>query len=393
MPYPFAARATRVCRPRSRADKDLPIAGCRCSPRSVTTLRVPLADRSYDVHLALHTPEEVAERIAAALGKPSGVAVLVDEHVARVSPRVPPLLTALGARLPRAQSFLLPRGESAKNLAAVERTCEWLAAHGYDRGSALIGIGGGATTDHTGFVASIYLRGVAFALCPTTLLAAVDASVGGKTGVDIPAGKNLVGAFYQPRVVVADLGFLDTLPRREIAAGLAEVVKAGLIADADLLARLEAEAGQGLSPASLVAAIASAVQVKINVVSEDERERGRRAILNFGHTVGHAVEAASGYELLHGEAVSLGMVAALALGEARGVTVPGLCVRTQALLARLSLPIDVRSRLTAEVLDRIEVDKKRRSDAVRFVFVPRPGEAVLVDIPIEDAKRQILSAI
>jgi 3-dehydroquinate synthase len=359
----------------------------------VTTLRVPLAERSYDVHIGPHGPEEAAERISAALGKPSGVAVLIDEHVAKISPRVAPLMAALSARLTRVQSFLLPRGESAKNLAAVERTCEWLAGHGYDRGSALVGIGGGATTDHTGFVAAIYLRGVAFALCPTTLLADVDASVGGKTGVDIPAGKNLVGAFYQPRVVVADLGFFDTLPKREIAAGLAEVVKAGLIADAELLAKLESEAGEGLSPASLAAAIASAVHVKIRVVSEDERESGRRAILNFGHTVGHAIEAASGYELLHGEAVSLGMVAALALGEARGVTAPGLRAQTQTLLARLSLPVDVRSRLTPEVLDRIEVDKKRRSDAVRFVFVTKPGDAVLVDLPLKDAKQEILAAL
>jgi 3-dehydroquinate synthase len=368
------------------------IVGRRCSPIRVTTLRVPLAERSYDVHIAAFTPEEVAERISAALGKPSGVAVLVDEHVAEVSPRVAPLVAALGARLPRVQSYRLPRGEAAKNLATVERTCEWLAAHGYDRGSALVGIGGGATTDHTGFVAAIYLRGVAFALCPTTLLADVDASVGGKTGVDIPAGKNLVGAFYQPRVVVADLGFFDTLPVREIAAGMAEVVKAGLIADAELLARLENEAG-ALSPAALAAAIASAVLVKIGVVSQDERESGRRAILNFGHTVGHAVEAASGYELLHGEAVALGMVAALALGEARGVTAPGLRARSEALLARLSLPVDLRGRLTAEVLERIEVDKKRRSDAVRFVFVTRPGDAVLVDIPLKDAKQQILAAM
>jgi 3-dehydroquinate synthase len=356
-------------------------------------LRVPLAERSYNVHIAPFTSDEVADRIMSALGKPSGVAVLVDEHVARVSPRVPPLLAALGTRLPRVQTFTLPRGESAKNLAAVERTCEWLAGHGYDRGSAIIGIGGGATTDHTGFVAAIYLRGIAFALCPTTLLAVVDASVGGKTGVDIPAGKNLVGAFYQPRAVVADLGFFDTLPKREVAAGMGEVVKAGLIADADLFAKLEVEAGSAFSPDFLATAIVSAVQVKINVVSEDERESGRRAILNFGHTVGHAVESASGYELLHGEAVALGMVAALALGEARGVTAAGLRVRTEALLARLGLPIDVRSRLTAEVLDRIEVDKKRRSDAVRFVLIPRLGESILVDIPLKDAKEQILAAL
>lgn len=358
----------------------------------MTTLAVPLGDRRYDVHIAPFAAGEVADHIARALGKPTGVAVFVDEHVARVSPRVAPLVGALAARLPRVQQFLLPQGESAKNLAAVERSCEWLAAHGYDRGSALVGIGGGAATDHTGFVASIYLRGVAFALCPTTLLAAVDASVGGKTGVDIPAGKNLVGAFHQPRAVVADLGFFATLPEREVAAGMAEVVKAGLIADATLVAALEA-APATRSPDALASAIAAAVKVKIDVVAEDEREGGRRAILNFGHTVGHAIEAASGYELLHGEAVALGMIAALAFGEARGVTVPGLRARVEDLLAKLALPVDVRSRLTPSVLDRIEVDKKRRSDGVRFVFVARPGEAILQDITLSDAKQQILASI
>jgi 3-dehydroquinate synthase len=363
------------------------------SRRSVTILRVPLAERSYDVHIARLNADEVAEKIASAVGKPSGVAVLVDEHVAQVSPRFSLLLATLEARLPRVRHFLLPRGESAKNLGSVERTCEWLARNGYDRGAVVLGIGGGAATDHAGFVAAIYLRGISFALCPTTLLAVVDASVGGKTGVDIPAGKNLVGAFHQPRVVVADLGFFDTLPKREIAAGMAEVAKAGLIADADLFAELEADADQVLSPVSLAAAIAAAVEVKVAVVSEDERESGRRAILNFGHTVGHAIEAASGYELLHGEAVSLGMVAALALGEARGVTEPGLRNRAQAVLARLSLPVDVKPRLSVEVLARIEVDKKRRSDAIRFVFVSGPGQAVLQDIRLDDLKREILDAL
>lgn len=357
----------------------------------MTTLRVPLSDRSYDVHIGNLAIGEAADKIAAALGKPSGVAVLVDEHVAQVSSRVPELIEALAARLPKLSSFRLPRGESGKNLTSVERTCQWLAENGYDRGSAIIGIGGGAATDHAGFVAAIYLRGVSFALCPTTLLAVVDASVGGKTGVDIPAGKNLVGAFHQPRVVVADLGFLQTLPARELVAGMAEVVKAGLIADSALFARLEAEGTAALSPSSLPSVVAAAVAVKVDVVGEDEREAGRRAILNFGHTVGHAIEAASGYELLHGEAVSLGMVAALALGEARGVTQPGLRQRTQALLARLSLPVDVETRLSPAVLARIEVDKKRRTDSVRFVLVPRPGEASLCDIRIEDLKRQVMA--
>ena len=359
----------------------------------MTILSVPLGDRSYDVHIGTLTAEETAERLAEAVGNPSGVAVLVDEHVDEASPRVAPLVAAIAARLPRVRMFRLPRGESAKNLAAVERTCQWLAESGYDRGSAIVGVGGGAATDHAGFVAAIYLRGIAFALCPTTLLAAVDASVGGKTGVDIPAGKNLVGAFHQPRVVVADLGFLGTLPGREIAAGMAEVVKAGLIADAELFASLEAIAGPALGPEQLPAAVAAAVRVKIGVVSEDERERGRRAILNFGHTLGHAVEAASGYELLHGEAVSLGMVAALALGEARGVTASGLAARTRALLDKLGLPVDVKARVSPAVVDRIEVDKKRRSDKVRFVFVPRPGEALLHDIPLTELKQQLQSAI
>jgi 3-dehydroquinate synthase len=370
----------------------LPKTDEQCSHEKVTTLHVPLGDRSYDVSIGTFAAAEVAERIAQAIGKPSGVAVLLDEHVAKVSPRVAPLVAALSARLPRVQVFPLPRGESAKNLASVERSCQWLADHGYDRGSVVVGVGGGAATDHAGFVAAVYLRGISFALCATTLLAAVDASVGGKTGVDIPAGKNLVGAFHQPRAVVADLGFLETLPGREVAAGMAEVVKAGLIADADLFARLEASEG-ALGAEARVAAVAAAVRVKIGVVAEDERENGRRAILNFGHTVGHAVEAASGYELLHGEAVGLGMLAALALGEARGVTERGLGGRTQALLEKLGLPVDIKGRLSAEVLGRIEVDKKRRSDKVRFVFVPRPGAATLADIPLTELKQQLLTSL
>jgi 3-dehydroquinate synthase len=359
----------------------------------VSTLRVPLAERSYDVHIGDFGADDVADRIATAIGQPSGVPVLVDEHVAQVSQRVPDLVSALSSRLPKVRLFLLPRGESAKNLASVERTCQWLAENGYDRGGTIVGIGGGAATDHSGFVAATYLRGVAFALCPTTLLAAVDASVGGKTGVDIAAGKNLVGAFHQPRVVVADLNFFATLPRRELVAGMAEVVKAGLIGDRALYARLTDEGEAALAPTALASAITAAVAVKIAVVSEDERESGRRAILNFGHTVGHAIEAASGYELLHGEAVSLGMVAALALGEARGVTEHGLRQQVQGLLDRLSLPVDVKARLSPAILARIEVDKKRRTDAVRFVMVPRPGEATLCDIPLQELKSQISAAL
>jgi 3-dehydroquinate synthase len=358
----------------------------------VTVISVPLAQRSYEVSIARLSADQTAEAVAQGLGKTTGVAVLVDGNVGRLSPRVQPLLDALAARLPRVKRFDLPPGESAKNLASVEHTCEWLAQQGYDRGAALVGIGGGATTDHTGFVAAIYLRGIRYATCPTTLLAMVDASVGGKTGVDIPAGKNLVGAFYQPRAVAADLGFLDSLPAREIAAGLAEVVKAGLIADAPLLDLLEAHAQASLPEPVLAQVIEAAVRMKVAVVTEDEREGGRRAILNFGHTVGHAIEAHSNFQLLHGEAVSLGMIAALALGVARGVTEPSLLDRVLALLVRLGLPTDVKRWLCPAALERMEVDKKRSADAVRFVLVSRAGQCVLEDIPLDELKRQVLAA-
>jgi 3-dehydroquinate synthase len=359
------------------------------------TVHVPLGERRYDVHIGQFSPEASADIFAAALGKTSGVAVLIDSHVAAVSPRAQALCVALAARLPHVRRFELPAGEACKNLATIERSCQWLAENGYDRGASIIGVGGGAASDHAGFVAAIYLRGVAFATATTTLLGMVDASVGGKTGVDLPAGKNLVGAFYQPKAVIADLGFLDTLPPREQAAGMAEVVKAGFIADAELLARIEADAaaGRAYDRPALAAAVAAAVRVKVDVVTEDERESGRRAILNFGHTLGHAIESASGYELLHGEAVGLGMIAALALGAARGVSDPALRPRLVRLLGQLGLPTDVERRISPDVLARVEVDKKRRSDKVRFVFVPRPGEARLEDVGLAELRQTLAAAL
>jgi 3-dehydroquinate synthase len=359
------------------------------------TVPVPLAERSYEVNIGVLAADAVADILAAALGKATGVAVLCDRQVAAASPRVTPLLQALSARLPGVRLYDLPAGEAAKNLAEIERTCQWLADNGYDRGAALIAIGGGAASDHVGFAASVYLRGIPFAICSTTVLGMVDASVGGKTGVDLPAGKNLVGAFHQPRAVVADLGFIASLPRREQAAGLAEVVKAGLIADAELLARLEADAAADriFTIEALREAVAAAVRVKVDVVTADEREAGRRAILNFGHTVGHAIEADSGYGLLHGEAVALGMIAALAFGQARGLTEPGLRARTAQLLGRIGLPIDVAARITPAAMARVEVDKKRRSDKLGFVFVPRAGSCVVQEVGLEELRRDLPAAL
>ncbi len=348
-----------------------------------TTIPVELGARRYDVRVGTFTAPAVAETLAEAFGpSTTGVALVVDGGVAAL-PRARALTEALSARLPGVAAFELPAGEACKSLAQIERTVEWLAARGYDRQAAVVGLGGGAATDHAGFAAAVYLRGIRFATVPTTLLAMVDASVGGKTGVDLKAGKNLVGAFHQPRAVVADLGFLDTLPAREKAAGLAEIVKCGFIADPIILDLAERH-GAELPPDVLRELIARAVGVKAVVVAEDETEGGRRAILNFGHTVGHALEAASHYELLHGEAVSLGMVAALELGAALGVGPRALVDRARSLLGRLSLPTDFAPRLSAEVWERLAVDKKRRGAAIRFVFVPAPGQTVLRDVAPAD---------
>jgi 3-dehydroquinate synthase len=348
------------------------------------TVHVDLGARSYDVSIGAFSPETVADKLAAALDpKTTGVAVLIDAQVAERSPRARDLLVALGARLPRVERLELRPGEACKNLPEIEKSCEWLASRGYDRRAAVIGIGGGAATDHAGFVAAVYLRGVPFALVPTTLLAMVDASVGGKTGVDLGAGKNLVGAFHQPRAVVADVGFLETLPARERIAGLAEVVKCGFIADAGLLDLLD-QSGPELTVAQHEEVITRAVRVKADVVSSDETESGRRAILNFGHTVGHALESASGYGLLHGEAVALGMVAALDLGAALGIGAAALADRARALLAHLSLPVDYERRFDAQAQAGLTVDKKRRGSTIRFVFVPAPGDTRLVEIAPAD---------
>lgn len=354
------------------------------------TIPVPLGDRAYDVTLGDLKVETIADTLAQALGAVSGVAVLVDGHLCTVNPRVDALVSALRGRFERVGMLRLAGGEACKTFAHLESTCEWLAAEGFDRSASLVSIGGGATSDHVGFAASIYLRGVSFALVPTTLLAMVDASVGGKTAVDLRAGKNLVGAFHQPRAVVADLGFLETLPARELAAGMAEVVKAAFIADAGLLEALEGQRG-GLAEwprEALVKAIAASIRMKVDVVTEDERETGRRAILNFGHTLGHAIETASQYGLLHGEAVGLGMLAALRLGEVRGKTPAGLRERCQALLEKLGLPVNVRDHLTPETVRHVEVDKKRRSGNVKFVFVTKPGETVLENVPLEVLRDQ-----
>jgi 3-dehydroquinate synthase len=267
-------------------------------------------------------------------------------------------------------------GEASKSRAQWSALSDQLLDRGFGRDSALVAMGGGVVGDLAGFVAATYLRGIPHIQVPTTLLAMLDASVGGKTGVDTPHGKNLIGAFHPPVAVIADPLVLRTLPEREYRAGLAEAVKHGLIADASYFAWLgaAAEAIARRDDATLATLVRRSVEIKAAVVGEDEREQGRRAILNAGHTVAHAVEHASGYSLAHGEAVALGLVAECDLAESMGIGRPGLAADVATLLGRLGLPVRLERSLPRDrVLAAMAADKKNRAARVRFALAHDVG--------------------
>lgn len=294
------------------------------------------------------------------------------------------------ASFPEAESptvLFLPAGEKHKRMAAVEALAEQLADAGADRDSLLIAFGGGVVGDITGFLAAIYMRGIPYVQLPTTLLAQVDSSVGGKTGVNLAAGKNLVGSFHHPRAVIADIDLLDTLPPAELRAGLQEAIKAGIIRDAKLFRLLEQKQPETLSgdPGILAKIIAASIQVKSDVVSQDEKEADLRMILNFGHTLGHAIEAATGYKkLLHGEAVAWGSIAALHLGMARkSISQEDFARAANLILAYGPLP---RFRTSAKALvDLTAADKKTRSGRRAFVLPVAIGKVeVVYDVTDEE---------
>jgi 3-dehydroquinate synthase len=274
---------------------------------------------------------------------------------------------------------IVPEGEQHKTLANVALLYERFVAAGLDRRSPVISLGGGVVGDMAGFAAASYLRGVPFVQIPTSLLAMVDASVGGKTGVDLPQGKNLVGAFKQPELVIMDTQTLSTLPGAEFRAGLAEVVKHGIIAAPALFEQLETT-----GPLGLIQLVRDAVQVKIDVVQEDPFEQGRRATLNLGHTFGHAIEQVSGYAVRHGEGVALGLVAAAEMAADLGQCEPALAARIRDLLDRLGLPV----RITGYDVDAIYAamfqDKKRSGKTLRFIIPHTLGHVTLIDSPGED---------
>ncbi|MBE2241119.1 MAG: 3-dehydroquinate synthase [Burkholderiaceae bacterium] len=338
--------------------------------------RVPIAlgDRSYEILIgagllgATSSYDGLPRAASAAIVSDTNVAPLYADR----------LHEALAARHRRVVRIDLPAGEVHKDWASLDAIFDALLAVHCDRKTLLYALGGGVVGDIAGFAAACYMRGVDFVQVPTTLLAQVDSSVGGKTAINHPRGKNMIGAFHQPLRVVADLATLSTLPKREIAAGLAEVIKYGPIADADFLAWLEAhiDALLALDAEALAHAVRRSCEIKAGVVAQDEREGGLRAILNFGHTFGHAIETGLGYgEWLHGEAVGCGMVMAADLSVRLGLIDAAFADRLTRLIARAGLPVVGPALGADRYLELMRGDKKAEAGAIRFVVIDAPGRA------------------
>ena len=345
------------------------------------TVRIPLPDdRSYEIRIGSGVLDETASW--AGLPKAAAAVIVSNETVAPLyAERLRAQLAGVYARV---DLVTLPDGEQHKDWTSLNRICDHLLAQALDRKTVLFALGGGVIGDMTGFAAAIYMRGVPFVQVPTTLLAQVDSSVGGKTAINHPLGKNMIGAFYQPVRVIADLDTLDTLPDRELRAGLAEVIKYGPIADAGFLCWIEdnLDALLARDKAVLGYAIRRSCEIKADVVGQDEREQGLRAILNFGHTVGHAIEAGMGYGAwLHGEAVGCGMVLAADLSHRMGLMPEAFVERLRVLVERAGLPV-VPPKLGVErYLQLMRVDKKAESGALRFVLIEALGQAGLHAVP------------
>jgi 3-dehydroquinate synthase len=340
------------------------------------TIQVTLGERSYPVWIGRDLlPDHARWR-----------AMLRGRHALVISNRtVAPLYLqriASGLDGLHWSSFLLEDGEAHKSFANVGMALEALAALGATRDACVVALGGGVVGDLAGFTAACWMRGIDFIQMPTTLLSMVDSSVGGKTGVNLAAGKNLVGAFHQPRAVVADIGTLDSLPGREYRAGLAEVIKGAAIGDSAFFTWLEqhADALAVRDEAALVQAIATKVRYKAGVVARDETEQGERALLNLGHTFGHALETAGRYSvLLHGEGVAIGMLLAARLSERLGLSTQADTLRLRRLLERIGLPIAVPSGFDAEqLLALMRLDKKNTAGTLRLILWRGIGRAEIV---------------
>lgn len=347
---------------------------------STDSLAVPLGTRSYAIELG----KDAAPRLRNVLSElsPSSLVVVTDTNVERA--RGAWLEPALAASTRRHTVVIAP-GEPSKTLTTISRIWDEALSFGIDRNAVVLAFGGGVVGDLAGFAAATLLRGLRCVQIPTTLLAMVDSSVGGKTGFDHGAGKNLVGAFYQPQRVVVDVDHLSTLPPRELAAGFAEVVKIALVLDSALLDALEANVARLMTADRevLLPLIRSAIAAKIRVVRDDEHEAGPRGLLNLGHTVGHALEAHGGYSrLLHGEAVAVGTVCELRVTEQLGLSQPGVAARAEALLKQLGLPTQATRTELEESWMYVLKDKKRARDEVKLPVVNRAGAGEMTEVKL-----------
>ena len=336
----------------------------------------------YPIWVGWNTIDEIGERVNSVLDV-STAYIITDEGVHRQARRAQFSLEAAGIA---AHMFIMPAGEAHKTLETVQLVYRWLAERKAERGHLIVAVGGGVVGDLAGFVAATYLRGLPLAQVPTTLLAMMDAAVGGKVAVDLPQGKNLVGAFYQPKFVLVDVSTLQTLPKRELTSGWAEAIKHGLILDRDLLEAFETHRHSLLALEQDIATdiIRRSVAIKANVVSQDERETlGIRILLNYGHTIGHAIESTTGYSsFLHGEAVSVGMMGAARIGNAMGMLADEEVERQRQLLESYGLPLTCGEMDIAAVTDAMMSDKKVKGRANRWVLLDGIGNAtVRSDVP------------
>jgi 3-dehydroquinate synthase len=354
------------------------------------TLNVDLGDRSYPIYIGsdlLGNSELVTRHI-------HGQSALIVSNSTVAPLYLGPVERALQAAGVRQNTVILEDGEQHKTLQSVNQVIDQLLQQRHNRRSSVIALGGGVIGDIAGFAASIYQRGVNFIQIPTTLLSQVDSSVGGKTGVNHPLGKNMIGAFYQPQCVIADIDSCKTLPARELSAGLAEVIKYGLIYDAEFFAWLEQNIDDlvKLDPDLLAQAVRVSCEIKARVVEQDERETGLRAILNLGHTFGHAIETVMGYgKWLHGEAVAAGMMMAIDLSIREGLVDESLRACSARLLQRAGLPISPPEGISIEqYLDVMAIDKKNVDGNIRLVLLRALGEAfVSTDYSLEKLRQTL----
>jgi 3-dehydroquinate synthase len=366
---------------------------------AIETLRVELGERAYDIYVGPGLIAQAGARIGPLMRRRQGV-IITDESVARH--HLAPLHHSLSEHGIAHHTVILPPGESTKDLAHFGRLVDEILDLGVERGTMLVALGGGVVGDIAGFAAATLLRGIDFVQIPTTLLAQVDSSVGGKTAINTSAGKNLLGAFYQPRLVLADTTSLATLPRRELRAGYGEIAKYGLIRDLDFFEWLEAAGAAvcDLEAAALTRAVMVSCRMKAAIVAADEREDGDRALLNFGHTFGHALEAETGFgdRLLHGEAVAIGMVLAFDFAVRLGLASGQDAHRVRHHLAAAGLPTTLGEAgldgsAAERLLGHMGKDKKVRDGAITLILPRRIGEVfVMRDAPVEQLRSFLADA-